>query len=140
MREAQFGKLVVHAVVARPVLEAGTEPVRRGVDVRAAQSLRDRGGFELAAAAAVEHVPAAVALRRLPHHGDSLPGQGTRCCLDIFMFSEGTVQTAASRSNWSGVARRISACRAAVSTVSRTASLANDVPESIRRSAAPTSE
>ena len=32
------------------------------------------------------------------------------------MLAAGTVQTAASRSNWSGVARRISACRAAVST------------------------
>ena len=35
MREAQFRELVVDPVVARPVLEAGPEPVRRGVDVRA---------------------------------------------------------------------------------------------------------
>ena len=35
MREALFGKLVVDAVVARPVLEAGTEAVRGGVDVGA---------------------------------------------------------------------------------------------------------
>lgn len=75
MREAELGDLVLHAVVARPVLEAGPEAVRRGVDVRTAQRLVDRGSAQFAAVAAVEQVVAAVALERRPHHHQRLAGQ-----------------------------------------------------------------
>ena len=75
MREAQLGKLVVDPVVARPVLEARPEPVRRGVDAGAPQRRRDGVAADGAAVAAVEHVPAAVALKRGAHHGDGLAGK-----------------------------------------------------------------
>ena len=72
MGETQFGNLVRHPMIARPVLEAGTEAVGSCVDVGALERPRDGVVGDRVAVAPVEEEIGAVAFARHAHDGNRL--------------------------------------------------------------------
>ena len=142
MRPRDLGQQLVHVVLTRPVLEARPEPVAR----RPIPAERSAWVITVLPIITPGRLPEntsapRVAFRASASTSSACRGSGTRWDLVVLVASAGLTQTAASRSNWSHVARRASTCRAAVSAVNRMARFVEGrhCPASIRASAAPTS-